>query len=131
MNKLIVLFLLLLVPPIASCKDGEKNLSISVVSIAKAKGWNLPGSEICRSFKLSKSDVVKYFSTAEEVDSYEFNRDAVIFPCKYAGTILINGKLYRWTLSAGGAGYLYIDKVEDRRFLCKSRCSNALPEMAQ
>ena len=131
MNKLIVIFLLFLVPHMASCKDDGEHSAISVVSIAKTKGWDLPGSEICRSFTLTKSDVVKYFATAEEVDSYEFDRDAIIFPCKYAGTILINGKLYRWTVSAGGAGYLYIDKVEDRRFLCKSKCSKALPEMDQ
>ena len=102
MKKLIIVVLLFLAPQLASCKESEGHLNISVVSITKAKGWDLPGSEICRSFALTKDDVVKYFSTAEEVDSYEFNRDAVIFPCKYVGTILINDKLYHWILSAGG-----------------------------
>jgi len=91
----------------------------------------LPGADICSSFVLTKNDVATYFATAEEVDEYEFNRDAIIFPCKYSGEITINGGSFQWEISAGGAGYLYREKYVNKQFLCKEECSKALPAMSQ
>ena len=84
-----------------------------------------PDYELCSALTLTKEDVVKYFSIADEVDEYEFNEQAVILPCKYRGLVKVNGTQLNWEIIAGGAGYLY-NKSVDRRYLCRKGCCNVL-----
>ncbi|WP_221793551.1 hypothetical protein [Oceanobacter mangrovi] len=122
--SLVIFFVLLHF--LVSCQKGcDENLI--VMTYTKSVDKNLPEYEICESFTLSKADVVTYFSTAEEVNEYEFNQDAIILPCKYIGGIDIHGKQYDWVIYAGGAGYLSNNNGANNRYLCKEKCSQALP----
>jgi hypothetical protein len=99
-----------------------------VVSISRVLNTASGDAELCRSFTLTKEDVIAYFSLAEQVDSYQFDQDAMILPCKYQGTIKKASRLYHWEVFAGGAGYLYDDKTNDR-FICREKCLSALPHV--
>ncbi|MBL1275080.1 MAG: hypothetical protein COB30_003240 [Ectothiorhodospiraceae bacterium] len=105
-----------------SCALQGKNGNMRVVSIKKVVNENTPGYEICSSFTLEKKDIVKYFTLAEQVDGREFHSEAIILPCKYQGSININGSLLQWEVVAGGAGYLYNDKKINKQYLCKKNC---------
>ena len=128
-KSLAAIILFMLVPYLSSCKEDEDDKSIIVMSITRAIDENLPGNEMCSSFVLTKENVVTYFSIAEEVDEYEFNQDAIIFPCKYEGTINIRSEQFHWEISAGGAGYLYRNKDVNKRYLCKKSCCKVLPNL--
>lgn len=82
------------------------------------------------SFDLSEEDVETYFLVAKDVDTHEFNADAIIAPCHYEGTITIDGVEFQWKLLAGGAAYLYTaDESLDKRYLCKDLCRDRLPAL--
>ncbi len=102
---------------------------MTVVSINKVVIKDVPDYEICSSFTLKKTDVVKYFSLAEQVDGHEFHSEAIILPCKYLGSIDINGNLLQWEVNAGGAGYLYNDKKINKKYLCKVNCCKTFPNL--
>lgn len=114
---------------IQSCSLQNKNVNMKVVSIKKVVNKNIPGYEICSSFALEKTDVVKYFTLAEQIDGHEFHSDAIILPCKYQGLININSNLLQWEVNAGGAGYLYNDKKINKKYLCKENCCKILPNL--
>lgn len=99
-----------------------------VVSISRVMNKTSGDYELCSSFALSKENVMTYFSLADQVDSYQFDQDAMILPCKYQGTIQRAGRLYHWEIFAGGAGYLYDDQINER-FLCRKKCLKALPNI--
>ena len=105
-----------------SCSLQKQDGNMKVVSINKVVNKNIPGYEICSSFTFKKTDVIKYFSLAEQVDGHEFHSEAIILPCKYHGSIDINGNLLQWEVNAGGAGYLYNDKKINKKYLCKVNC---------
>lgn len=112
-----------------SCSLQKQDENMKVVSIKKVINKKTPGYEICNSFTLEKRDVVKYFTLAKQVDGAELHSEAIILPCKYQGSININGDLLQWEINAGGAGYLYNDKLTNKKYLCKSNCCNNLPEL--
>lgn len=78
---------------------------------------------------MTREDVKIYLSTASEVDEYDFNEKALIFPCKYEGIAEIHGDTLQWEISAGGAGYLYSGNEVNKRLLCRQDCCDALPEL--
>jgi hypothetical protein len=114
---------------IQSCSLQSMNENMKVVSIKKVVNKNAPDYEICSSFTLEKKDVVKYFTLAEQVDGHEFHSEVVILPCKYQGSININGNLFQWEVNAGGAGYLYSGKKINKRYLCKENCCKIFPDL--
>lgn len=128
-NSLAAVILSMLVPYLSSCQAGQDDRGIIVTTVTKTIDDSRPGHEICNAFVLTKEDVVTYFSTAEEVGEYEFDQDAIIFPCKDTGTIEIRGEQFHWEISAGGAGYLYRNREVNKRYLCKKNCCNALPDL--
>lgn len=128
-NRLAVVTLSLLAPYMSSCHADLNDRGIIVATITKTVDESRPGYEICNSFVLAKEDVVTYFSTAEEVDEHEFNQVAIILPCKYTGIVEIRGEQFYWEISAGGAGYLYRNRKVNKRYLCKTNCCNALPDL--
>lgn len=78
---------------------------------------------------MTREDVKIYLSTASEVDEYDFNEKALIFPCKYEGIAEIHGDTLQWEISAGGAGYLYSGNEVNKRLLCQQDCCDALPDL--
>ncbi len=112
-----------------SCSLQKQDGNMKVVSINKVVNKDIPGYEICSSFTFEKTDVVKYFSLAEQVDGHEFHSEAIILPCKYQGSIDINGNLLQWEVNAGGAGYLYNDKKINKKYLCKGSCCKIFPNL--
>jgi len=112
-----------------SCSLQSKNKNMKVISIKKVVNRNTPGYEICSSFILKKTDVVKYFSLAKQVDGNKFHSEAITLPCKYQGSININGNLLQWEVNAGGAGYLYDDKKINKKYLCKENCCKVFPNL--
>ena len=101
---------------------------MKVISINKTVNKNIPGYEICNSFTLQKIDVVKYFTLAKEVDGHEFHSEAIILPCKYQGSINVNGSVLQWQVNSGGAGYLYNKKI-NKAYLCKVTCCKSSPSL--
>lgn len=125
----IAYFFLISISYLQACSPMKQGANMKVVSIENILDKNVAGHEICDSFILTKEDVVKYFSIAEQVDEYEFHHEAIILPCKYQGLIEIDDELLQWEIMAGGAGYLYKDQRVDERYLCKGNCCNDLPNL--
>lgn len=119
---------LLLIACSPSRQAAEHGRHIDVVSIEKEVDKSSPGYELCNSFTLTKENVATYFSTADEVNEYEFGDEAIIFPCNYHGSIKIDGHLLQWKIFPAGAGYLYSESV-NKRYLCKKDCRDALPNL--
>lgn len=124
-----LIFIFLSIVLVQSCSLLQQNTNMKVVTIKKVIDKSAPDHEICSSLNVTKEDVVLYFSTAKQVDGYVFNHQAIILPCKYKGTINIDGDLLEWEIIAGGAGYLYNDKSINKRYLCIEKCLNALPNL--
>jgi hypothetical protein len=129
MNRnIITIFFIVFTLCFHACLSIKQDTSIKVVSIKKITDKSAVDYEICGSLNLTKGDVLKYFTFAEQVSDYEFNSEAMILPCKYEGAINIENDLYHWEIIAGGAGYLYNESI-DKRFLCKDKCFKVLPKL--
>jgi hypothetical protein len=114
-----------------SCQNIQRHKNIEAESIGKNVDTNAPDNEICSSFSVTRKDIEKYFSVAQETDEFEFNEKALILPCSFQGTIRINGKILKWKVYAGGAGYLYNDKTVNKRYLCDENCCKAIPNICR
>jgi len=123
------LFFMVFIFIIQSCSLQKQDESMKVISIKKVVNKNIPGYEICSSFTLREIDVVKYFTLAEQVDGHEFHSEAIILPCKYQGSINVNGSFLQWEVNAGGAGYLYNNKKINKKYLCKVDCCKSFPSL--
>lgn len=121
------LSLLLLMSLFSACSMEKPSSDVTVISMKKEVDKSKPGYEICNSLKMTRSDVVNYFSTAEAADGFEFFSKEKITPCKYRGTITIKGDRLNWIIMAGGAAYLYKDEAVKRRYLCTEKCCDAIP----
>lgn len=51
---------------------------------------------------------------------------SVILPCRYEGSLTIDGEAWRFSINAGGAGYLYRAAGIRHRYLCEQRCQKVL-----
>lgn len=123
------LTLLVFAPCLISCEQTTNNKDMVVTTMDASFDATSPEQEICSSFELSKENIGTYYSVADLVDEYEFNKDAVILPCHYEGNININGEPFRWKIAAGGAGYLYSKTGVDQRYLCRNKCCEVLKGM--
>jgi hypothetical protein len=81
---------------------------------------------MCQSFAMTPHDVSTFFRTATEVGGPEFHDRAVILPCRYEGMLTLEGEAWRFSIDAGGAGYLYKADGTQRRYLCEQRCQKVL-----
>ncbi len=100
--------------------------ALKVLTMERKIDAGAPDREICSSFSLTTSEVSNYFRFASKVDEFEFDRDGLILPCSYEGTIEMRGHAYHWRIYAGGAGYLWRDTDVNERYLCKKRCCSKL-----
>ena len=127
MNKRIFsIALLMSIFCLQSCQLVRNDVYMDVVSIEKKINTDAPDHELCSTFRLTKAEVIAYFSIAKEVDEHEFHYESLILPCKYHGSIKSDGSQFQWEIFAGGSGYLYNKSIE-KRYLCKEDCCNALP----
>ena len=90
MNRnVITIFFIIFILCFHACLPINQDTSIKVVSIKKIIDKNAADYTICSSLNLTKEDVLKYFTHAEQVSDYDFNSEAMILPCKYEGSISI------------------------------------------
>jgi hypothetical protein len=129
MKTFIILALLITLPGLQSCQHPQHRQEATVVSMTKVIDTNAPDHEICSALALTKENVETYFSIADEVDEFVFHDEAIILPCKYQGSIRIQGQELQWEIYAGGAGYLYNKMDVNKRFLCRKHCCGALPNL--
>lgn len=127
MKNVIVISALMTITCLPSCKSLQRDGNVEVLSITRVIDKNSPGHEMCSSFTLTKKHVAAYFSIADEVAGHEFHHEAMILPCKFKGSIRIDGEYLQWEIFAGGAGYLYANSSVNKRFLCRKNCCNSLP----
>ena len=120
---------MLLALPLMACSPPRDTAGMSVVSLSRQIDQTQPDHDICRSFTLTRANVATYFSLADEMDPVEFHDQAMIMPCSYRGSIQLAGHLYRWEIYAGGAGYLYDGAAVNKRYLCRKKCLDALPNL--
>lgn len=114
---------------LAACATPGGTGGIEVVSLQRQIDNTHADADICRTLTLSRADVATYFSLAESVDPVTFHAEALIMPCSYRGALRRAGHLYQWEIFAGGAAYLYDGVTTNRRYLCRERCLDALPNL--
>jgi hypothetical protein len=111
---------------LAACQPTRVPDSISVTSLSLNVDASDPAHAMCQSFALTRADVSAYFRTAAEVGGPEFHGRSVILPCRYEGVLMMGGEVWRFSIHAGGAGYLYKADETQRRYLCEQRCRKEL-----
>jgi len=122
-NPVILIVLLISTLWLQSCQSVQH--TIDVTSIERKIDKESPDYKICSSFTLTEKAIADYFSIAEEVSRDEFHHESMILPCKYQGSIKIDGSQFQWEIFSGGSGYLY-NKSTEKRYLCKETCCNIL-----
>jgi hypothetical protein len=111
---------------LAACQPMRVPDRINVTSLSLNVDASDPAGASCQSFALTHGDVSTYFRTAAEVGGPEFHDRAIILPCRYEGTLTRDGEAWRFSINAGGAGYLYQADGTQRRYLCEQRCQKVL-----
>ena len=99
---------------------------VTVTSLSSSVDTNDPAHGMCQSFALTRDDVSTFFRLASEVGGPEFHDGSIILPCRYEGTLTMEGEAWRFNINAGGEGYLYRADGIQRRYLCEQRCQKAL-----
>jgi hypothetical protein len=111
---------------LVACQSTRVPERMTVTSLSSSVDTNDPAHALCQSFVLTPDDVSRFFRMASEVGGPEFHDRSVILPCRYEGTLTIDGKASSFSINAGGAGYLYRGDGTRRRYLCGQRCQKAL-----
>ena len=125
-HALAVLAVVLMSMALAACQAVRTPGRISVTSLSLIVDATDAAHGMCRSFALSRDDVSTFFRVATEISGPEFHDRAVILPCRYEGTLTLGGEAWRFSINAGGAGYLYKADGTQRRYLCEQRCHKVL-----
>jgi hypothetical protein len=111
---------------LAACQSARVPARVSVTSLSLIVAATGPAHAMCQSFAPTPHDVSTFFRIATEVGGPEFHDRAVILPCRYEGTLTLDGEAWRFSINAGGAGYLYRADGTQRRYLCEKRCHRVL-----
>jgi hypothetical protein len=111
---------------LAACQTVRAPDRIIVASLSLIVDATDPAHGMCQSFALTREDVSTFFRVASEVGGPEFHDRAVILPCRYEGMLTLEGEAWRFSIDAGGAGYLYKADGTQRRYLCEQRCQKVL-----
>ncbi|HEU4855919.1 MAG TPA: hypothetical protein VFS86_01305 [Rhodanobacteraceae bacterium] len=111
---------------LAACQTVRVPGRISVTSLSLSVDATDPAHGMCQSFALTRDDVSAFFRVAAEVGGAEFHDRSVILPCRYEGTLTLDGETWRFSINAGGAGRLYKADGTQRRYLCEQRCKKVL-----
>jgi hypothetical protein len=111
---------------LAACQPTRPPARITVTSLASRVDANDPAHAMCQSFALTRDDVSTYFRTAAEVGGPAFHARSIILPCRVEGILTLDAVAWRFSINAGGAGYLYKADGTRRQYLCGQRCQKAL-----
>lgn len=111
---------------IVACQPVRVPERVAVTALSSRVDTNDPAHAMCQSFALTPHDVSTFFRIATEVGGPEFHDRSVILPCRYEGTLTLDGEAWRFSINAGGAGYLYRADGTQRRYLCEKRCQRVL-----
>lgn len=111
---------------ITACQPTRVSDPIQVESLSPTVDTDDPAHAMCQSFALDADAVAAFFRTAVEVGAQEFHDRSIILPCRYEGTLTMEGRTWRFAIDAGGAGYLYRAGGASRRYLCEQRCRRVL-----
>lgn len=111
---------------LVACQSTRVPDRISVTSLSLNMDVNDPAFAMCQSFALGKHDVSTFFRNATEVSGPELHDRSIILPCRYEGTLMLEGEAWSFSINAGGTGYLYRAGGTQRRYLCKQRCQKML-----
>jgi len=111
---------------LAACQPTRVPDRISVTSLSSSVDANDPAHAMCQSFALTRDDVSTFFHAANEVSGPEFHDRAIVLPCRYEGRLTMEGEAWRFSINAGGAGYLYRAGGARREYLCEQRCQKGL-----
>lgn len=129
MSRLTGLVAVFLIVPLMACSPVRSAGGTEVVSLSRQIDQSQPDHDFCSSLRLTRANVATYFSLADEVDPGVFHDEAMIMPCSYRGSIRLAGHLYQWEIFAGGAGYLYDGATVNKRYLCRGKCLDVLPNL--
>lgn len=111
---------------LAACQPARVPGRITVTALSSNMDTNDPAHATCQSFAPTPHDVSTFFRIATEVGGPEFHDRSVILPCRYEGTLTLDGEVWSFSINAGGAGYLYRADGTQRRYLCEKRCQRVL-----
>lgn len=111
---------------IAACQPTRGIDRIHVGSLRPAIDTHDPAHATCQSFAMDADAIAAFFRTAVEVGAQAFHDRSIILPCRYEGTLTMEGRTWRFAIDAGGAGYLYRAGGASRRYLCEQRCRRVL-----
>jgi hypothetical protein len=89
---------------LVACQSARVPARISVTSLSLIVDATGPAHAMCQSFAPTPHDVSTFFRIATEVGGPEFHDRAVILPCRYEGTLTLDGEAWRFSINAGGAG---------------------------
>lgn len=127
MQRVLIVAAISLLPVwLAGCQPARPPQRVTVLSLSSSVDTNDPAHAMCQSFALTPHDVSTFFHLATEVGGPEFHALSVILPCRYEGAVTIDGEAWRFSINAGGAGYLYRAHGARHRYLCEQRCQKAL-----
>jgi hypothetical protein len=106
--------------------------ALAVLDLAKAIGGNAPHddflSRACADWKLTQDDVQYFFAHATDASPEEIPLAYDALPCKYAGSLELDGHLYRFEINAGSFGVLIGTSAADTSYYgCKDRCARLFP----
>lgn len=110
---------------LVACRGDIDQGPIRILSMKKEL-TRVSDQVLCDGFTLTSQEVAAYFTQAIEVDENRFAHEAVIFGCRYSGTLQAGAKTRSWAIFPGGAGYLYDGRTINKRFLCGGNCCIAV-----
>ena len=123
------IYLMLFTFFVVACASAQvKNNSVTIDNIKiLTQGNSIEDSddmrEVCKSFKLTKKQVLLYYLESKDSTEQEIHDSYNILPCNSTGTIIINNKKYSWIIRAGGVGTFY-NKNKIILRVCDKKCCN-------
>lgn len=117
---------------VAACSSGivgdpDKPISLITVQHEGATNPDRPAmTSICKGFYLSGKEVNDFYLNASLVTEPSETSVYNMLPCYAKGTAAINGKLYDWTIRAGGVG-IFSYKEEKFIKICGIKCCDKVP----
>jgi hypothetical protein len=129
MKKLVLLFLL--VAPILSqasdfSKLRQENLTITeIISNNKEQEKAQP----CTDFAKSKDEVISYLLAANKISGETAHQQYDVYHCSVSGNFKIEEQEYKFTIHAGGLGYVLLPNNNQIILGCKDQCCKKSPSI--
>jgi hypothetical protein len=129
LRNIICLILTVTMMACSSSIVGDPSKPISLITV-KQDGASNPDrpamTSICKGFYLSSEEVRDFYINASLLKDPADPEKYKILPCYAHGTAAIGGKLYDWTIRAGGIG-VFTYKEEKLIKICGIKCCDKVP----